>query len=99
MSPTLAGRERERGSSAVFVGFAAHERVAADKSCRLANHRNVNGIRRCIGGAECAFGMCELLVSAVRMRGSRIRWGMSAFGAELGKKDGSKEVVEWMLRM
>ena len=75
--------------------------VAADKSIpTLVNHRNVNGNTPLHWAALNAHLECvKVLVAAGGDAGIVNEVGHDAlFEAELGEKEGSKEVVEWMLK-
>ena len=75
--------------------------VAADKSIpTLVNHRNVNGNTPLHWAALNAHLECvKVLVAAGADAGIVNEVGHDAlFEAELGEKEGSKEVVEWMLK-
>lgn len=84
-----------------LLGLLPTKEVAADKSApSLVNHRNVNGNTPLHWAALNAKLECvKLLVSAGAHADITNEVGHDAlFEAELGEKDGSKEVVEWMLK-
>ena len=84
-----------------LLSLVPPKEVAADKSIpTLVNHRNVNGNTPLHWAALNAHLECvKALVAAGADAGIVNEVGHDAlFEAELGEKEGSKEVVEWMLK-
>ena len=84
-----------------LLSLLPSKEVAADKSApTLVNHKNVNGNTPLHWAALNAHLECvKVLVAAGADAGLVNEVGHDAlFEAELGEKEGSKEVVEWMLK-